>query len=108
MQRGPVDAVRIVVLAYGYGLILGALSLAWHAAFRGGLPALAWWQWALAPLALGVVALTVEWLLSHIQNATGFGAAGERGLKRALHLGLLLLLLSAIILGPALYNIASP
>ena len=107
--RSALSAGAVIAgLAYFYGLILGGLSLAWQVLFREGLPTLAWWQWLLAPLALGVVAMGAEALIEKAQTATGFGAEGQTRSKRALHLLLLFCILTALILGPALLILSNP
>jgi hypothetical protein len=95
-------------LAYFYGLILGGISLAWQVLFRDGLPSLSWWQWLLAPLAIGGAAMCGEWLVQKVQDTTGFGNYGQSKSKRVLHLLILFVFLSALIIGPALYKAKNP
>jgi len=95
-------------LAYFYGLILGAFSLGWEVLFRGGWPSLAWWQWVLAPLAIGTFAMCAEAIVEKIQQATGFGAAGQSRAKRMIHLVVLFVVLAAVIVGSAMYTVAHP
>jgi hypothetical protein len=98
----------LVGLAYFYGLILGGLSLAWQVLFRNGLPAMSWWQWLFAPLALGGAAMGGEWLVQRLQDSTGFGEYGKSRSKRLLHLAILLVVFAALGIGPAMYKIANP
>ena len=51
----------IIAFVYFYGLVLGALYLvpAW---LSEKLPQWAWWQFVLAPFALGSAALAIEWV----------------------------------------------
>lgn len=51
----------ILALVYFYGIVLGTMYLLHGWAF-GKLPRLAWWQFALAPFALGSAALAIEWV----------------------------------------------
>ena len=98
----------LVGLAYFYGLLLGGLSLAWQVLFRSGLPAMSWWQWLFAPLAIGGAAMGVEWLVQKLQAITGFGEYGKSKSKRLLHLAILLVVFAALIIGPAMYKVANP
>ena len=98
----------LVGLAYFYGLILGGFSLAWQVLFRSGLPAMLWWQWLLAPLAIGGAAMGGEWLVQKLQDSTGFGEYGKSASKRFIHLGILFVVLAALIIGPAMYKVANP
>ena len=108
-RRSPlVLGAYFLGLAYIYGLILGSISLAWQALFRDGMPGLSWWQWLLAPLALGALAMAAEAAFEWLQNATGFGAERQGRVKRALHLIILFVIFSALIIGPALYSISRP
>ena len=98
----------LLCLTYFYGLILGGLSLAWQVLFRSGLPELSWWQWLLAPLAIGATAMGGEWLVQKLRESTGFGEYGKSKSKRLLHLGILFVVLAVLIIGPAVYNVANP
>lgn len=98
----------LVALAYFYGLLLGGLSLAWHVLFRDGWPSLSWWQWLLAPLGIGCVAMGGEWLFQKLRDRTGFGEYGQNKSKRVLHLAILFVVLAALIIGPAVYKVADP
>ena len=98
----------LVGLAYFYGLILGGLSLAWQVLFRSGPPAMSWWQWLLAPLAIGGAAMGGEWLVQKLQDVTGFGEYGKSKSSRLLHLAILFVVLAALIIGPAMYKVSNP
>jgi hypothetical protein len=100
------SAFVVLAFMYAVGLLLGALSLAWEAIFRGGLPQMPWWQWLLTPLGIGAFAMGGEWLFEKVQEKTGFGAPGQPRLTHAIHLLVLLIVMALIILGPALYTIA--
>lgn len=52
--------LSIAVVAYVYGAILGAFAAVWEWLFREGLPSWEWWQYLLAPLGIGFVALALE------------------------------------------------
>jgi hypothetical protein len=98
----------LVGLAYFYGLILGGFSLAWQVVFRDGLPSMTWWQWIVAPLAVGSAAMGAEWLVQKLQDSTGFGEYGESKSNRIIHLAILFAVLAALIIGPAVYKVTNP
>ena len=62
----------------------------------------------MAPLAIGGAAMGGEWLVQKLQDSTGFGEYGKSVSKRFIHLGILLVVLAALIIGPAIYKIANP
>jgi hypothetical protein len=115
MRRGT-HAVRIsfrsigglVALAYFYGAILGVFALAWDIVFRDGPPKWAWWQFLLAPLAIGFFAMGGEWIVEKVQSSTGFGQSGVSPSRHALHLVILFVVLALLIIGPAMYKVARP
>ena len=100
------SALAVLGFAYAYGLLLGALSLVYEVVFRNGAPHMPWWQWLLAPFAIGAFAMGGEWLFQKLQDKTGFGVAGESRAKHAIHLVVLFLVLALLIVGPALYKVS--
>jgi len=101
-------AVGIVIaLAYLYGLVVGGLVLASAWLFRDQLPALEWWQYLLAPLGLGFTALALEGLGEIIAGARGKDHPDVPPWKRSIELVIVFVLLAALILGPAIYNVGS-
>jgi uncharacterized membrane protein len=100
--------IYLTGLAYFYGVLLGGLSLAWQVLFRDGWPSMSWWQWLLAPLGIGCAAMAGELLVQKLQDSTGFGDYGIGKSKRVLHLAVLLVVLAALIIGPAVYKVANP
>jgi hypothetical protein len=107
--RSALDGLGgLVALAYVCGLVLGGMGLAWEVMFRGGWPSLNWWQWVLAPLAIGVVAMSAEAVFEVLRRATGFGAPDQSRGKRLAHLLILFAILATVIIGPAMYKVANP
>ena len=55
----------IIGFIYAYGVVLGAFPflISWA---TGKLSVLPWWEYALAPFALGIVAIAIEWALAPI------------------------------------------
>lgn len=74
---------------------------------REALPGMTWWQWILAPLALGGAAMGGEWLVQTLQNRTGLGDYGHSRSKRLIHLALLFALLAVFAAGTAVYRVAA-
>jgi hypothetical protein len=106
-RRGPLSiGVSLLIGAYAYGLLLGGLSLAWRLLSQNGVPQMLWWQWLLAPLGIGCVALVVEWSFQVLQDRTGFGAETHSRSTKFLHLVVLITVFAALIIGPAIYGIA--
>jgi hypothetical protein len=100
--------LALLGLAYFYGALLGGAGLFWETPFRDGPPRWAWWQYLVAPLCIGLVAIGVEWLVQKLQERTGSGAPGLPAARRALHLIALFVILALLIAGPAVYKIANP
>ena len=107
LRRPLKAAVCQAGLAYVYGLVIGGLSMAVQLLSREALPGMTWWQWILAPLALGDAAMGGELLVQTLQNRTGLGDYGHSRSKRLIHLALLFALLAAFAAGTALYRLAA-
>ena len=69
----PTHAGAIVAVAYAYGLLLGCFSLLWSWAFGRGTPQLEWWQYLLAPFAIGGAAFVLEAAGTFLTNGFTFG-----------------------------------
>jgi hypothetical protein len=64
----PNHAGAVVAVAYGYGLLLGCLSLLWSWAVGRGTPQLEWWQYLLVPIAIGAGAIVLEAVATFLMN----------------------------------------
>ena len=84
----------IIALVYFYGFVLGALYLLQAWAF-GKLPQWAWWQFVLAPFALGSAALAIEWVFEPLSNRSTKWHLSVPQWKKALFL-LFLLFIAAL------------
>ena len=95
-----------IAVAYVYGLFLGVFALAWESAFRDGLPKWTWWQYLLAPLGIGFLAVVLEafWML--VSKVIGRDHVSDPLWKRAGRMMVIFLLMTAFILGPGFYKIA--
>ena len=69
---------------------------------------MSWWQWLLAPLAIGSVAMGAERIVHKLQAITGVGEYGKSKSKRFHHLAIFTVVLAALIIGPAMYKVANP
>lgn len=72
MRLFPNHVGAIVAVAYGYGLLLGSLSLLWSWTVGRGAPQLVWWQYLLAPLAIGAAAFVLEAVATFFMNGFAF------------------------------------
>lgn len=83
----------ILALIYFYGSLLGALYLLQSWLF-GKLPQWPWWQFGLAPFALGAAALAVEWALEALTKGSSKWHISVPAWKKVLFLLFLLLVAS--------------
>jgi len=95
------------ITAYGYGLVLGSFALAWDWLVRNRVPSLEWWQYILAPFAIGLIALLLEAAGTSVGRMFGEGEDGQPKWKHAAALIVMFLLMAALMLGPAFYQLSS-
>lgn len=81
----------ILALTYFYGLVLGALYMLHSWAF-GRVPQWTWWQFALAPFALGSAALAIELVFEPLTKQSAKWHLSIPQWKKALFLVILLLI----------------
>ena len=91
-------AVALLGAVYAYGL-LALLLQAWPFLFGIELPSLDWWQWLLAPLACGFLAILFEWLTERGAVA----ARGQNGERFRLLAGVSVIALLLLVCGAILY-----
>lgn len=96
----------IFAFVYFYGLVLGALYLLQAWAF-GKLPHWPWWQFALAPFALGAVAIAVEWLVGLLPKRSPSWHSSIPQWKKALFLVFLVLAVVGFILLSSMWSCGS-
>jgi hypothetical protein len=101
----PHNLGAIVGIVYVYGAILGIIGFAWSWFSDYDLPRLEWWQFVLAPLAIGVVALAVEALGTFVASGFTFGHTESRSRLMAGKVAFVLLLL-ALLVGLPMYQIS--
>lgn len=94
-----------IAVAYIYGAILGGAELAWQGLLKHRLPDWEWWQYALAPLAIGLVAAGLEVLGEYLNNSFTLQSPVPYKWRRYLGGITLVLFLILLVLGPALYTI---
>jgi hypothetical protein len=94
-----------VCVAYVYGLVLGAIALVWDWLFVHRLPDWTWWQFALAPLVIGVVAAGLELGGEYLGNGFAIGKEAPSKWKQSMGAVVLFVFLVVITLGPAFYKI---
>jgi hypothetical protein len=105
MRLFPNHAGAIVAVAYAYGAVLGCLSLLWSRAVGRGMPQLEWWQYLLAPLAIGAVAFVLEAVGSFIANGFTSGQTASSARLTAGKVALIALLV-LLLVGWPMFQIA--
>lgn len=105
MRLFPTQFGAIVAVAYGYGLLLGSLSLLWSWAVGRGTPQLEWWQYLLAPFAIGAAAFVLEAVATFLMN--GFVVVPSASASRlAAGKVALVVLLVLLLVGWPMYQIS--
>ena len=105
MQLFPNHAGAIVAVAYGYGLLLGSFSLLWSWAVGRGAPQLEWWQYLLAPLAIGAAAFVLEAVAIFLLNGFAFVPAASASRLAAGKVALVVLFV-LLLVGWPMYQIS--
>jgi H+/Cl- antiporter ClcA len=77
------SVLLIVAVLYIYGVILGVVTFVPSWALRGSWPEWAWWEYLVVPLALGLVALLLEWAFAPIPEWLEWGNKNAPQWKRA-------------------------
>ena len=75
--------LTIIVVMYIYGAFLAIIYLVPTWALRQSWPDWPWWLYLIAPIALGIVALLVEWAFSPIPKWLEWGNKDAPQWKRA-------------------------
>ena len=105
MKLFPNHAGAIVAVAYAYGAMLGCLSLLWSWAVGRGMPQLEWWQYLLAPFAMGAAAFVLEAAGTFLANGFTSGQAASSARLTAGKVALVALLV-LLLVGWPMYQIA--
>ena len=94
--RRQLHGVGIIIgFIYFYGVVLGGLYLLEEWVFGKQVPAWPLWQYALAPFALGAVALAIEWAFEPLSKRSANWHVSIPQWKKALFL-LFLLFIAAL------------
>jgi hypothetical protein len=96
----------IVAFLYTLGAIYGGINLLFKLPFRPTLPNWEWWQYLLAPLGIGVIAVVFEGLFDLVLRPFGINQPGTPKWRQSLGVLVLLLLMALMIIGSAFYQIA--
>ena len=96
-----------VCVIYLYGLLLGGTTLAWNLIQGKGLPTLAFWQYVIAPLTVGLFVFGLEGIGELLGKFFGYFDPPTNRWKRLLGLFLMIVFGSALLLVPILYNIGN-
>ena len=103
----PSHTGKGIAFAYGYGALLGALTLAWFWMTRRDIPQLTWWQYLLAPLAIGLGALMLEALGMFLSNGFSMKPVNSAPRRTAGNVALVVAVL-LLVLGWPIYQMSQP
>jgi hypothetical protein len=104
MRLFPTHVRAIIAVAYAYGFLLGCLSLLWSWASGRSSPQLEWWQYLLAPFALGLAAFILEATGTFLTNGFTFGQTASAARISAGRI-VLVVLLVLLLMGWPVYQI---
>lgn len=79
----PPQVWSAAAVVYCYGALLSAFMLGWSWLIRHEAPDLPWWQWVLAPLLVGLTALTLEGVGTFLSNGFSLSSSPSRGRRIA-------------------------
>lgn len=105
VRLAPSHVGAFIGILYAYGAFLGAIGLAWSWLGDRGVPQLLWWQYLLAPFAIGAAAFALEGIGTFCADGFTFGYTESKARLVAGKVALVVLLL-ALLLGWPMYRIA--
>ena len=105
VRLAPGHACAFVGMVYAYGAFLGAFGLVWSWFWDRGTPQLQWWQFLLAPFAIGAAALALEGLGSFCGRGFTFGHT-ESWARLATGKIAIVVLILALLVGWPMYQIS--
>jgi hypothetical protein len=107
LRLAPSLLGTFVGILYAYGVFLGVIGVAWSWLGDRSLPQLLWWQYLLAPFAIGAVAFALEGLGTFCASGFTFGYT-ESKVRMAAGKTSMVVLLVALLLGWPMYRISHP
>ena len=106
-RLAPSHFGAFVGILYAYGAFLGVIGVAWSWLGDRSVPQLLWWQYLLAPFAIGAVAFALEGLGTYCAGGFTFGHT-ESKVRLAAGKAAIVVLLVTLLLGWPMYRIAHP
>ena len=100
----PSHVGMAVAFIYGYGALLGAFSLVWSWIAGRDISQLTWWQYLLAPLAIGLSALVLEALGTFLSN--GFSIEPANSARRTAGSVALVVVVLLLVIGWPIYHMS--
>ncbi len=92
-------------LVYAYGAFLGVVGLVFSWLWDRGIPQLQWWQFLLAPFAIGLAAAALEGLGTFCASGFTFGQTESKARLIVGKVAIIVLLL-VLLLGIPMYKIS--
>lgn len=106
-QLAPNHLGAFIGILYAYGVFLGCIGVAWNWLWNRGMPGLLWWQFLLAPFAIGAAAFALEGMVAFCSG--GFTLGHTASLTRRLAGKVfLVVLLVMLLLGWPMYSVSHP
>lgn len=105
VRLAPSHASAFIGILYAYGVFLGVIGVAWSWFGDRSLLQLLWWQYLLAPFAIGAVAFAVEGLGTFCAGGFTVGHT-ESQVRLAAGKAAIVVLLVTLLFGLPMYRIA--
>jgi hypothetical protein len=97
MRTGVHRACLIIGVLYAFGAFVAVTGLGWSWLVGRDIPLYSWWQWLLAPLAIGAAALAIEGLGTFVLGGFTFDQTESKARLVAGKVAFIVLLLVLLI-----------
>ena len=107
VRLAPSHVGAFIGILYAYGVIFGVIGVVWSWLGDRSVSQLLWWQYLLAPFAIGAVAFALECLGTFCAGGFTFGTTESKARLMAGKVAIVILLVT-LLLGWPMYRIAYP
>ena len=107
VRLAPSHVGAFIGILYTYGVCLGVIGIARYWLWDHGVPQLQWWQYLLAPFAIGAVAFALKGMGTFCAGGFSFGHTESKARLVAGKVAMVVLLVT-LLLGWSMYRIAHP